>query len=154
MALEQVPHPQSAIFTADHTTGYVVAMAGGTDFTRSVYNRTVQACRQPGSTYKPIYYSAAIDAGYGYDTILHDIPKKEVDPITGQVWIPTNFDGSVDQHDLDAWMSAPSSEAANGQAALQTPEPSAAVLTLTTLAGLLKTRHSRCTSQAPAPEVR
>src|SRR5690606_20431308 len=55
VVLEQVPHPQGAIFTADHTTGYVVAMVGGTDFARSEFNRAVQACRQPGSTYKPIY---------------------------------------------------------------------------------------------------
>ena len=97
LVLEQIPHPQSAIFTADHETGYVVAMVGGTDATRSEYNRAVQACRQPGSTYKPIYYSAALDIGYGFDTALNDQPKKEVDPITGEVWTPTNFDGTVDR---------------------------------------------------------
>ncbi|MEO8554770.1 MAG: transglycosylase domain-containing protein, partial [Kofleriaceae bacterium] len=53
--LEQVPHPQTSIFTADHHTGYVAAMVGGFDYDRSVFNRAVQACRQPGSTYKPIY---------------------------------------------------------------------------------------------------
>src|SRR5207237_5449459 len=55
--LEQVPHPQTAIFTADHRTAYVLAMVGGFDYDRSVFNRAVQACRQPGSTYKPIYHS-------------------------------------------------------------------------------------------------
>jgi penicillin-binding protein 1A len=96
LALEQVPHPQSAIFTADHTTGYVLALAGGHDFTRSEFNRAVQACRQPGSTYKPIYYSTALDEGYGYDTILNDRPRQEVDPVTGDVWTPTNLGGTVD----------------------------------------------------------
>lgn len=94
--LDQVPHPQSAIFTGDHETGYVVAMVGGTDFDRSVYNRAYQSCRQPGSTYKPIYYSAAFAEGYGYDTALNDIPRAEVDPVTGEVWVPENFQGTVD----------------------------------------------------------
>ena len=94
--LEQVPHPQSAIFTADHQTGYVVAMVGGTDHDRSQYNRAVQACRQPGSTYKPIYYSAALNEGYGFDTALNDVPRGEVDPVTGEIWIPKNLGGTVD----------------------------------------------------------
>ena len=94
--LDQVPHPQSALFTGDHRTGYVLAMVGGTDHDRSVYNRAVQACRQPGSTYKPIYYSAALDLGYGFDTALNDVPRGEVDPVTGEVWIPKNLGGTVD----------------------------------------------------------
>jgi penicillin-binding protein 1A len=96
VTLEQVPHPQGALFTADHETGYVVAMAGGTDHSRSVFNRATQACRQPGSTYKPIYYSAALDQGYGYDTELEDVPTKEIDPVTGEVWVPENFDETQD----------------------------------------------------------
>ncbi len=96
VVLEQVPHPQGAIFTADHHTGYVLAMIGGHDFARSQYNRVVQACRQPGSTYKPIYYSTALDLGYGYDTILNDVPRAEIDPVTGEVWYPTNLGGTVD----------------------------------------------------------
>ncbi len=94
--LEQVPHPQAALLTADHQTGYVLAMVGGTDFSRSEYNRAVQACRQPGSTYKPIYYALALDQGYGYDTILNDIPRAEVDPETGEIWTPTNLGDTVD----------------------------------------------------------
>lgn len=96
LVLEQVPHPQGAIFTADHRSGYVLAMIGGHDFDRSQYNRAVQACRQPGSTYKPIYYSAALDVGYGFDTILNDKPRAEIDPITGEIWFPTNLGGTVD----------------------------------------------------------
>ncbi len=96
VVLEQVPHPQAAILTSDHHTGYVVAMVGGTDAARSGFNRALQACRQPGSTYKPIYYSAALDEGFGFDTSLNDIPKKEaeVDPVTGEVWIPENLGGT------------------------------------------------------------
>jgi penicillin-binding protein 1A len=98
VVLEQVPHPQGAIFTADHRTGYVVAMVGAHDYDRSVYNRTnhPDACRQPGSTYKPIYYSLALDEGYGFDTILNDVPVKIIDPNTGIEWTPTNLNDTLD----------------------------------------------------------
>ncbi len=96
VTLDQVPHPQSAIFTGDHETGYVLAMVGGTDFDRSVYDRAYQALRQPGSTYKPIYYSAAFTEGYGFDTALNDVPRAEVDPETGEIWTPENFQGTMD----------------------------------------------------------
>ena len=94
--LEQVPHPLGAIFTADHRTGYVNAMVGGFDFDRSQRNQTTQACRQPGSTYKPIYYSLGLDEGYGFDTILNDVPVKIVDPDTGIEWTPTNLNDTLD----------------------------------------------------------
>jgi penicillin-binding protein 1A len=94
--LEQVPHPQSTIFTADHHNAYVVAMVGGYDYDRSQFNRAVQACRQPGSTYKPIYYSLGLDQGYGYDTVLNDVPTKIVDPDTGEEWSPTNLGETMD----------------------------------------------------------
>ena len=94
VTLEQAPHPQSALLTADHRNGYVVAMVGGTDFYRSQFNRAVQACRQPGSTYKPIYYSLALNEGYGYDTLLNDRLTVEVDP-DGTEWTPENLGGVV-----------------------------------------------------------
>ncbi|HEY4240882.1 MAG TPA: transglycosylase domain-containing protein [Kofleriaceae bacterium] len=94
--LEQVPHPQATIFTADHHSGYVVAMVGGYDYDRSVFNRAVQACRQPGSTYKPLYYSLGLDQGYGFDTVLQDIPVQITDPDTGEVWEPTNLGDTMD----------------------------------------------------------
>ncbi len=94
--LEQVPHPQTTIFTADHHSGYVVAMVGGADYDRSVFNRAVQACRQPGSTYKPIYYSLGLDQGYGFDTVLDDIPISITDPNTGEVWTPANLGETLD----------------------------------------------------------
>lgn len=94
--LEQVPHPQATIFTADHHNGYVVAMVGGYDYDRSVFNRAVQACRQPGSTYKPIYYSLGLDQGYGFDTVLNDVPTKIIDPDTGEEWTPQNLGETMD----------------------------------------------------------
>ena len=94
--LEQVPHPQLSLFTADHHNAYVVAMTGGYDYDRSVFNRAVQACRQPGSTYKPIYYALGLDQGYGFDTILNDVPVKIVDPDTGEEWTPVNLGDTLD----------------------------------------------------------
>jgi len=96
LRLEQTPRVQGSLFSYDHQTGYVVAMAGGLDFDRSEFNRVVQACRQPGSTYKPIYYSLALDRGYGFASLLNDTPRAEVDPITGEVWVPQNLNNTVE----------------------------------------------------------
>jgi penicillin-binding protein 1A len=96
--LDQTPHPQTSLFTIDWNTGYVLAMVGGSDYSRSEYNRVVQACRQPGSTYKPIYYALALISGFHYYTMLNDVAKKEaeVDPVTGKVWTPSNYEGKVE----------------------------------------------------------
>jgi penicillin-binding protein 1A len=80
LRLEQTPKVQGSLFSYDHQTGYVTAMVGGLDFDRSEFNRVVQACRQPGSTYKPIYYSLALDRGYGYASLLNDTPAPKSIP--------------------------------------------------------------------------
>ncbi|HNI58677.1 MAG TPA: transglycosylase domain-containing protein [Pseudomonadota bacterium] len=95
--LEQSPRPQGALLNFDIHNGYVLAMAGGSDYDRSEFNRVIQACRQPGSAYKPIYYSLALDRGYSYDTMWNDKVKVEIDPVTGEQWLPTNIDGSYGQ---------------------------------------------------------
>jgi penicillin-binding protein 1A len=59
-----------------------------------VFNRAVQACRQPGSTYKPIYYALGLREGYGFDTVLDDVPTTITDSVTGETWTPTNLGGS------------------------------------------------------------
>jgi penicillin-binding protein 1A len=96
LTLEQTPHVQGTIFSYDHGSGYVLAMVGGDDFDRSEFDRVTQACRQPGSSYKPIYYSLALDKGYGFASLLNDVPRAEVDPITGEVWTPTNLNNTVE----------------------------------------------------------
>jgi penicillin-binding protein 1A len=96
LTLEQTPHVQGTIFSYDHGSGYVLAMVGGDDYDRSEFNRVSQACRQPGSVYKPMYYSLALDRGYGFASLLNDVPRAEVDPITGEVWTPTNLNNTVD----------------------------------------------------------
>ena len=93
--LDQFPHPQSALFTADHQTGYVLTSVGGTSFRHNQHDRVWRACRQPGSTFKPIYYSRALDLGYGYYSMWNDKPRTEIDPITGEEWTPVNLDGST-----------------------------------------------------------
>ncbi|HEY3354136.1 MAG TPA: transglycosylase domain-containing protein, partial [Polyangia bacterium] len=96
VALEQTPKVESLLFTFDHQSGYVHAMAGGVDFDRSEFNRVTQGYRQPGSAYKPIYYALALDEGYSYGTPLNDTPKSEVDPVTGEVWVPLNLNNEVE----------------------------------------------------------
>ncbi len=97
LELEQTPKVQSALYTYDHRSGYIVGMAGGNDFDLSEFNRVTQACRQPGSAYKPIYYSLALDRGYAFDTLWPDRPKAEIDPVTGEKWTPANIDGTYGQ---------------------------------------------------------
>ena len=94
LQLEQRPRVSGALYTFDHDSGYVLAMVGGDDYDASEFNRVSQACRQPGSAYKPIYYSLALDRGYSFDTQWNDKPKAEVDPVTGELWVPQNIDGS------------------------------------------------------------
>jgi penicillin-binding protein 1A len=94
--LEQTPHPQVVIFNGDHRTGYVPAMVGGNDYSRSVFNRAVQACRTPASAFKPIYYSLALEEGFGYDTVLPDERITIKDPVTGAEWTPKNLYDDLD----------------------------------------------------------
>jgi penicillin-binding protein 1A len=96
LTLEQTPRVSGAVYTFDHRDGYTLAMAGGDDFDRSEFNRVTQACRQPGSAYKPIYYSLALDRGYDFLTQWNDKPKAEVDPDTGELYLPKNVDGTYD----------------------------------------------------------
>ena len=96
LTLEQTPRVQGALFSYDHASGYVVSMIGGSDYDRSEFNRVTQACRQPGSSYKPMYYSLALDRGFGFNSLLNDLPRAEVDPITGEVWTPTNLNNTVE----------------------------------------------------------
>ncbi len=91
VALEQTPRLQAALLTFDHHSGNVLAMVGGTDYDKTPFNRTTQACRQPGSTFKPIYYSLALDKGWGFDKKIKDIPYSIVDPETGRKWLVHDF---------------------------------------------------------------
>jgi penicillin-binding protein 1A len=90
-ALEQDPIAQSAIVSVDPQTGYITAQIGGYDFDESSYNRAVQACREPGSSFKPIVYSAAIDKfDYTASTQIDDKPLIYDDPTNAVRWKPNN----------------------------------------------------------------
>jgi len=92
--LDQVPHVQSALIAMNPATGYVEAMIGGYSFEDSEFNRAFQACRQPGSAFKPIVYSAAIvREDYNPGTMILDTPITLRDDEIGKSWKPQNFDG-------------------------------------------------------------
>ncbi len=86
--LRQIPEIQGAFMAMDVQTGRVLAMQGGFSYQHSVFNRATQAPRQPGSSFKPFVYAAALDSGYNPNTIVVDAPV-EVDTAAG-IWRPTN----------------------------------------------------------------
>jgi penicillin-binding protein 1A len=93
-ALHQIPEVSGAMVVEDPWTGRVLAMVGGFSFDQSQFNRATQALRQPGSSFKPFVYAAALDNGYTPSTIVLDAPL-EIDQGPGVgVWRPENYEGS------------------------------------------------------------
>jgi penicillin-binding protein 1A len=91
--LMQIPKIEGALVVMDPHTGRVLAIAGGFSYAESQFNRAVQAKRQPGSSFKPIIYAAAIDNGYTPSSVQVDAPI-EVDQGNGQeVWKPKEYEG-------------------------------------------------------------
>lgn len=94
LSLEQRPDVQGAVVAVEPETRRVRAMVGGMDFRRSSFNRATQARRQPGSSFKPFIYAAAIKSrAFTPATILVDAPKVFVDRGAGRDWKPENSDG-------------------------------------------------------------
>jgi len=89
--IEQVPEIEGAIIAMDPRTGRVLAMVGGFSYAESEFNRATQALRQPGSSFKPIVYSAALDNGYTPASVVLDAPIEIVNS-DGSVWKPDNFE--------------------------------------------------------------
>ena len=89
--LRQLPEVSGAMVAMDPSTGRVLAMVGGFSFDQSQFNRATQAYRQPGSSFKPLVYSAAMDNGYTPSTVVIDAPI-EIDQGQGAgVWRPENY---------------------------------------------------------------
>ncbi|HEV7278178.1 MAG TPA: penicillin-binding protein 1A [Devosiaceae bacterium] len=88
--LQQDPELEGAIVAMDPRTGRVLAMVGGFSFAESEFNRATQALRQPGSSFKPIVYSAALDNGYTPASVVLDAPLEIVNA-DGSVWRPENY---------------------------------------------------------------
>ncbi|MBN2000865.1 PBP1A family penicillin-binding protein [candidate division KSB1 bacterium] len=85
---------QVALVAIDPRNGHILAMVGGRDFKESQFNRAVQARRQPGSVFKPVVYTAAVDNGYMpyYEKLNQPIVVQMLD---GTRWTPGNYDGSI-----------------------------------------------------------
>ncbi|WP_420022734.1 penicillin-binding protein 1A [Cereibacter azotoformans] len=90
-SLRQVPEVQGAFMAMDVNSGRVLAMQGGFSYQYSVFNRATQATRQPGSSFKPFVYAAALDSGFTPATIVIDAPI-EVQTAQG-LWTPKNASG-------------------------------------------------------------
>jgi penicillin-binding protein 1A len=89
--LRQYPEVSGAMVAMDPWTGRVLAMVGGFSFDQSQFNRATQAYRQPGSSFKPIVYSSALDNGYTPSTVVIDAPI-EIDQGQGAgIWRPENY---------------------------------------------------------------
>src|SRR3954471_9582801 len=89
--LRQLPEVSGAMVAMDPWTGRVLAMVGGFSFDQSQFNRATQAYRQPGSTFKPLVYSSALDNGYTPSTVVVDAPIEIDQGQGGGVWRPENF---------------------------------------------------------------
>ncbi|MET3925265.1 penicillin-binding protein 1A [Devosia sp. 2618] len=88
--LEQVPEIEGALVAMDPRTGRVLAMVGGFSYAMSEFNRATQALRQPGSSFKPIVYAAALDNGYTPASVVLDAPV-EIRNGDGSIWRPENY---------------------------------------------------------------
>ena len=90
----QIPEVGGGLVAMDPHTGRVHAVVGGFSFASSQFDRALQAKRQPGSSYKPLVYAAALDNGYKPTSIVLDAPI-EIDQGPGkEVWTPKNYDGA------------------------------------------------------------
>ena len=86
------PYLQGLAVTLEAGTGYIRAMVGGRDFEDSKFNRATQSRRQPGSTFKPIVYAAAVEAGYPLSYVIPDEPLTVELPPPQEIWSPQNYD--------------------------------------------------------------
>jgi penicillin-binding protein 1A len=89
--IAQWPQAQGALVALDPGTGHVRAMVGGFDFQHNQFNHVTQGWRQPGSSFKPFIYAAALDNGVMPETLVNDMPLSNVGN-----WNPSNSDGSTD----------------------------------------------------------
>lgn len=91
-SLEQDPSMEGALMSISPLTGGVICMVGGRNFGKSQFNRCTQAVRQPGSSFKPIIYAAALDKGYTEASVLMDSPVSYAYRGLREPWRPANYD--------------------------------------------------------------
>lgn len=93
----QMPEVEAAFVSIDPQNGSIRALVGGFDFNKNKYNHVSQAWRQPGSSFKPFIYSAALEKGFTPTTIVLDEPIVFPASVTGsQAWEPKNYDGKYE----------------------------------------------------------
>ena len=93
----QLPEAEAAFISLDPSSGAIRALVGGFDFHRNKFNHITQAWRQPGSSFKPFIYSAALEKGFTPATVIADEPVVVEADVTGsQRWEPKNYDGKFE----------------------------------------------------------
>ena len=96
-AIVQLPNVEASLVSIDPHDGAIRALVGGFDFNRNKFNHVTQALRQPGSSFKPFIYSAALEKGFTPATIVNDAPLRFEARQTGsEAWEPRNFDGTFE----------------------------------------------------------
>jgi len=95
--LAQLPQVEAAFVSMNAETGAILSLVGGFDFRRNQFNHVTQALRQPGSSFKPFIYAAAIEKGFTPSTMVNDAPLSIGSMETGsQAWEPKNYDGKYE----------------------------------------------------------
>ena len=95
--ITQLPEVEGAFVALDPRDGSIKALVGGFDFVKNKFNHVTQAWRQPGSSFKPFIYSAALEKGFTPSTVVNDAPLFFDSGVTGgQPWEPKNYDGTFD----------------------------------------------------------
>src|SRR5512139_2495981 len=94
--LAQLPEVEAALIALNPNNGAITALVGGFDFHRNKFNRVTQAWRQPGSSFKPFIYSAALEKGYTPATMINNMPLTlSAEEAGGTAWEPQNYDGDT-----------------------------------------------------------
>ena len=95
--IAQMPQVEAALVAMDPKDGAVRSLVGGFDFSKNQYNHVTQASRQPGSSFKPFIYSAALEKGITPTTVINDAPLFfSAGQTGGDEWEPKNYDGKFD----------------------------------------------------------
>jgi penicillin-binding protein 1A len=88
--LTQIPEVEGAMVSMNPSNGAILTLVGGFEFNQNKFNRAVQAKRQPGSGFKPIIYTTALEQGYTAASMINDAPIAVFDPSIGRMWKPEN----------------------------------------------------------------
>jgi len=88
--LTQTPEVEGAFVSLNPSNGAILTLVGGFEFNQNKFNRAIQAKRQPGSGFKPIIYTTALEEGYTAASMINDAPLAIFDPSLGRIWKPEN----------------------------------------------------------------